>query len=155
MFYTPLYRSSKTYTRVGIEKLYKILYAFSLRKCSLLILTERILHAWGTRWCIWLRHCATSRKVAGSISRWGHWDSWHNSSGHTTAQGSASNRNAYHGCLVGSKGGRGAGLTTLPPSWSDSLEILGVSNSYFPKGLSRPVEGQLWLFILHVSCQHT
>ena len=22
---------------------------------------------WGTRWCSWLRHCATSRKVAGSI----------------------------------------------------------------------------------------
>jgi hypothetical protein len=22
---------------------------------------------WGTRWCIWLGHCATSRKVAGSI----------------------------------------------------------------------------------------
>ena len=21
----------------------------------------------GTRWCSWLRHCATSRKVAGSI----------------------------------------------------------------------------------------
>ena len=23
---------------------------------------------WGTRWCSWLRHCATSRKVAGSIA---------------------------------------------------------------------------------------
>jgi hypothetical protein len=23
----------------------------------------------GTRWCSWLRHCATSRKVAGSIPR--------------------------------------------------------------------------------------
>ena len=22
---------------------------------------------WGTRWCSWLRHYATSRKVAGSI----------------------------------------------------------------------------------------
>jgi hypothetical protein len=22
---------------------------------------------WGTRWCSWLRHCATIRKVAGSI----------------------------------------------------------------------------------------
>ena len=22
---------------------------------------------WGTQWCRWLRHCATSRKVAGSI----------------------------------------------------------------------------------------
>ena len=23
---------------------------------------------WGTRWRSWLRHCATNRKVAGSIS---------------------------------------------------------------------------------------
>ena len=23
---------------------------------------------WGTRWRSWLRHCATSRKVAGSIA---------------------------------------------------------------------------------------
>jgi hypothetical protein len=44
---------------------------------------------WGTRWRSWLRHCATSRKVAGSIS-----DSvigifhWHNPSGHTMAVGS-------------------------------------------------------------------
>ena len=22
---------------------------------------------WGTRYCVWLRHCATSRKVAGTI----------------------------------------------------------------------------------------
>ena len=155
MFYTPLYSSSNTYTQVGIEKTYTILYAYSLRTCSLLILTERTLHAWGTRWCIWLRHCATRRKVASSIPRWGQWNSWLNSSGHTMALGSASNRNEYRGCLVRSKGGRGAGLTTLTPSWADSLEILGVSNSHFPKGPSRPVEGQLWLFILHVSCQHT
>ena len=44
---------------------------------------------WGTRWRIWLRHCATSRKVAGSIP-----DGvtgffyWHNPSGRTMALGS-------------------------------------------------------------------
>ena len=46
-------------------------------------------HPWGTRWRSWLRHCATSRKVAGSIP-----DAvtgifhWHNPSGRTEALGS-------------------------------------------------------------------
>ena len=46
------------------------------------------LNFWGTRWRSWLRHCATSRKVAGSIS-----DGvigifhWHNPSGRTMALG--------------------------------------------------------------------
>jgi hypothetical protein len=52
---------------------------------------------------------------------------------------SASNRNAYQGFLLEGKGGRCIGLTTLPPSCSDGLEILGASNSLNPKGLSRPV----------------
>jgi hypothetical protein len=34
---------------------------FACSVVSLLIVT------WGTRWRSWLRHCATSRKVAGSI----------------------------------------------------------------------------------------
>jgi len=44
---------------------------------------------WGTRWCSWLRHYATRRKVAGSIS-----DGvieifhWHNPSSRTMALGS-------------------------------------------------------------------
>jgi len=99
MFHTPLYISSNTYTQMGIGNLppYTILFAYSLNICSLWILTERILQAWGTRWCIWFRHCATSRNVAGSITRWGHWDSWLNSSGRTMALGSASTRNEYQG----------------------------------------------------------
>jgi len=28
---------------------------------------KRIILKWGTRWCSWLRHCATCRKFAGSI----------------------------------------------------------------------------------------
>ena len=67
----------------------------------------------------WLRHCATSRKVAGSIP-----DGvigifhWHNSSGRTVALGliqpltEMSTRNIS--CV---------GLTALPPSWADCLEI--------------------------------
>jgi len=37
----------------------------------------------------WLRHCATSLKVVGSISRWWHWlFHWHNPSGRAMALGS-------------------------------------------------------------------
>jgi len=42
----------------------------------------------------------------------------------------------------GGKGGRCVGLTTLPPSCSDCLEILGASTSCILKGLSQPV---MWL----------
>jgi hypothetical protein len=44
------------------------------------------------------------------------------------------------------KGGRSIGLTTLPPSCADCLEILGASTSWNPKGLSRPVMGYVYLF---------
>jgi hypothetical protein len=45
------------------------------------------------------------------------------------------------GILVAGKDGRCVGLSTLPPSSADSLEVLGVSTSWSPKGLSRPVQG--------------
>ena len=50
---------------------------------------------------------------------------WHNPSGHTVATGvdSASNRNEYQEYFLGGKGGRCVGLTTLPPSCADCLEI--------------------------------
>jgi len=59
---------------------------------------------WGTWWRSWLRHCATSWKVAGSIT-----DGvngifhWHNPSGHTMAPGvdSASNRNENQEYFLG------------------------------------------------------
>jgi hypothetical protein len=46
----------------------------------------------------------------------------------------------------GGEGGRCIGLTTLPLSRADCLEILGASNSWDPQGLSRPVMGLLCLF---------
>ena len=66
-----------------------------------------------TRWRSWLRHCATDRKVAGSIP-----DEVSESFRPHYGPGanSASNRNEYQGYLLGSKGGRCVGLTTLPPS---------------------------------------
>ena len=49
--------------------------------------------AWGTRWRSWLRHCGTSRKVAGSIPGGviGVFH-WHNPSGRTMALGSTQPR---------------------------------------------------------------
>ena len=60
----------------------------------------------GTRWRSWLRHCATSRKVAGSIP-----DGvieifhWHNPSGPHYVPGvdSACNRNEYQEYFLGVK----------------------------------------------------
>jgi hypothetical protein len=37
--------------------------------------------------------------------------------------GVASNRNEYHKCCLGGKGGRCVGMTNLPPSCADCLEI--------------------------------
>jgi len=57
-------------------------------------------------WRSWLRHCATSRKIAGLIPN----DvigifHWHISGSHS----------AYQKYFLGVKGGRCVGLTTLPP----------------------------------------
>ena len=73
---------------------------------------------------------------------------WLNPSGRTMALGSSqpltemSTRNLSWG-----KDGRCVGLTTLPPSCADCLEILGVSTSWSPKGQSRPVQGWLYLYL--------
>ena len=69
---------------------------------------------WGTRWCRWLRHCATSRKVAGSILncviRIFH---LHNPSAALWPWGySAFNRNEFQEYFLRGKGGRCVGLTT-------------------------------------------
>jgi hypothetical protein len=49
--------------------------------------------------------------------------------------------------LPGGKDGRCVGLTTLPPSSADCVEILAASTSWNPKGLSRPVAGKLCLYL--------
>jgi hypothetical protein len=79
----------------------------------------------GTRWRSWLRHCGTSRKVAGSIL-----DGvigifhWHNPSvpHYGPVVDWASNRNEYQEYFLVGKGGRCVGLT-LPTSCADCLEI--------------------------------
>jgi hypothetical protein len=53
----------------------------------------------------------------------------------------ASNRNEYQGYILVGKNSQCKWLTSLPPLCADCLEILGVSTSWSPKGLSRPVMG--------------
>jgi hypothetical protein len=73
----------------------------------------------------WLRHCATNRKVAGSIP-----DGvagifyWHNPSGSTMALASTQPLTEMStGSIYWGKGGRCVGLTTLPPSCADCLKM--------------------------------
>ena len=82
------------------------------------------------RWCSWFRHCATSRKVTGSIPV---------ALGLTQLLTEMSTTNI-------SRGGRGrcVGLTTLPLLCADLLEILEASTSWNPQELSRPVQGLLY-----------
>ena len=71
-----------------------------------------------------LRHSATRRKVAGSIP-----DGVagiflrRNPSGCTKALASSQPLTQYQEYFLGGKGGRCVGLTTLPPSYADCLEI--------------------------------
>jgi hypothetical protein len=97
----------------------------------------------GTRWPSWMRHCATNRKVTDSIL-----DSvtgifhWHNPFGRTYGPGvdSVANRNEYQEYLLGGKGGRWLGLTTLPSSCADRLEIWESQ----PPGIFRACPGLWW-----------
>jgi hypothetical protein len=99
------------------------------------------------RWRSWLRHCATSRKVASSIPNGVigifHWS---NPSGRTMALGSTqhltemSTKNISWGEKLSVR--RTDNLTTFMYrlSWN-----LGASSSWNPQGLSRPVMGLLYL----------
>ena len=79
---------------------------------------------WGTRWRTWLRHCATSRKVAGSIPN-GHWNFSSFRPHYGPGVDSASDRKEYQEYFLrgGGKGGRCVGLTTLPHPCADCHEI--------------------------------
>jgi hypothetical protein len=73
----------------------------------------------------WLRHCATSRKIEGSIPD-GVIEIFlsHNPSGSTMALRSTQPLTEMNTRVFpGGKCGRWVGLTTLPPSCSECLEI--------------------------------
>jgi hypothetical protein len=97
------------------------IYLFNISfKFNLVLFLNR-----GTRCRSCLRHCATSRKVAGSIP-----DDvtgilyWHNLSSRIMALGLTQPlTEKVPGIFPGGKGGRCVGLTTLPPSCTDCLEI--------------------------------
>ena len=100
-------------------------------------------------------HCASSRKVALSIPRWCHWNfssTW--SFGPHCGPGvdSASNRIEYQEYFLWGRDGQWVGLTTLPPSCADCLEIWEPQHLWNPQGLSRPVMGLLYLYLLYTSC---
>jgi hypothetical protein len=50
------------------------------------------------------------------------------------------------------KGGQEEGLTTLPFSCADCLEILKAPTSWTPKGMSRPAKGLLCLYLYFNPC---
>jgi hypothetical protein len=59
---------------------------------------------------------------------------------------SASNRNVVPEIFPDGKGGRRDGLTMLPRSCADYLEILGASISWTVRSLSRPVKEKFYIF---------
>ena len=113
-------------TLSGIEPATFQFVAQHLNHCATAVPTSYVnIHIYrGTRWRSWLGHCATSRKVADSIPDGvtGNFQS-HNPSGRRCGPrvNSASNRNEYQEYILGGKGGRYVGLTTLPPSCGDCL----------------------------------
>jgi hypothetical protein len=66
-----------------------------------------------------LRYKPESR---GSDSRWRHWNFYFRPA-YDPGVDSASNRNKYQGYFLGGISGRCLGLTTLPPTFADCLEI--------------------------------
>jgi hypothetical protein len=99
----------------------------------------------GTRWYSLLRHCDTSRKVAGSIPDGIFY--WLNLS----RVDSTSNKNEYQGYLVRGKDGRCVGLTNLPPSCSDYLESVGASTSWNPNVIAFDMwQRVVWCQFSHV-----
>jgi hypothetical protein len=96
-------------------------------------------HHGSTRWRSWLKHCATNRKVAGSIPDIYIYIGifhWHNLFGHPMALGSTQPLTPTSTRNISWRGN----LTNFTCRMSRNL---GASISWNPQGLSRPVQG--WL----------
>jgi hypothetical protein len=108
--------------------------------------------SWGTRWRSWLIHCATNRKVAGSIP--------------DGVTGSFQWLNSSGGVVTLRSTQRLTEMSTRNPSWvlrrpvrrADNLTTFmcrmsrnsGVSTTWNPNGLSRPVVGKLYLYFFFI-----
>ena len=100
----------------------------------------------------WLRCCATSLKVVGSIQAGvsGFFIDIKSFRSHYGPRvDSVSNRNEYQEHFLWGKGGRCVRLTTYhhPVPLSRNL---GTLTSWNPLGLSRPVMGLIYLYLLHL-----
>jgi len=112
-------------------------YLYRTHKCicwSCSILIHLIGATWWHGW-------DTALQAGRSLVRFPMVSHWHNPSGHTMALVSTQplNRNEYHDNLLGSKGGRCLGLTTLPPSCADCPEM------WESQGLFRPSKGLFYV----------
>jgi len=64
------------------------------------------------------------------------------------------NIDEYQEYFLRGKDGRCLGLTTLPPSCADCLEIWGASTSWYPQDLSRSAQGLLYRYLhLNISSE--
>jgi hypothetical protein len=97
--------------------------------------------------CSWLRHCATSRKVAVSIPD-GVIGIFY-PSGRTLALGSASNRNEYQEYYLGCNCGWCVGLTTLQPSCRICLENWQPQPPGTRRVCNGPAKVLLYLYLYH------
>ena len=70
-----------------------------------------------------------------------------NPSGHSMVN-SASNRNEYQKYFLGDKGGQCLGLTTLPPSYTDCLEIREPQPHGTLQACNRPAQGLLAYLVI-------
>jgi hypothetical protein len=129
-----------------------IIFGFAHVSRNLVCIIVRCVVLWAwfelggcTRYRTWFRHCATRRKVGDSIS--GRvFEIFHsfNHSGSNMSLGSTQPLTEINTMdLLGE--GRGVncrGLTTLSPSYTDYLKILGASYSWTPRGPPRPYRGR-------------
>ena len=84
----------------------------------------------------------------GFDSRWCHWNFSLTQSfrpHYGPGVDSASNRNQYQTYFLGGKGDRCLGLSTLPSSCTQCVEILEASTHWNLQSLSRPIKGLLYL----------
>jgi hypothetical protein len=107
-----------------------------------------------TRQRSWLRHYATSRKVAGSSPDEVDFFNLPNPSSSTMALGSTwplTEMSTMIFLVGGGKGGRRVGLTTLPPSVSRlSRQNMGASTSHNPMGLHGPLQLYLNFYLREI-----